>query len=151
MPPREPPGAPQDPANERRRRAVTRSQRIDPRKLEAARERRSNPTASEKLAWSIVRDRGLLGLKFRREQPLDGFSLDLFCAELHACIEIDGGVHDDPVQAEYDAERARVIERNAIRVLRIAADRVSRAALQALVRPLLEPNATGTNSESRGE
>jgi very-short-patch-repair endonuclease len=134
-----------------RRRALTRKQRIDPKKLEIARGRRKKPTPSEKLAWSIVRDRRLFGLKFRREQPLDGFWLDLYCTQLRACIEIDGGVHKEPAQAECDAERARVIERNEIRVLRIAADRVNREAIEALVRPLLEVERAQTSFGSVGE
>ena len=121
-----------------RRRPITRSQRVDPTKLEAARARRREPTPSEKLEWSIVRNRGLLGLKIRRDQPIDGFWLDLYCAALNACIEIDGGVHDDPAQAELDVERTRVIERRGILVLRIAAECVSREALEGLLRPMLE-------------
>ena len=149
MPPRDPSEPPDD--TRKRRRAITRSQPIDLGKLAAARERRKKPTPSERLAWSIVRDRRLFGLKFRRDQPLDGFGLDLYCAQLRVCIEIDGGVHDDPWQAEYDLERARVIERNGIRVLRIAAEHVSRETLEALVRPLLEIEIGRSISNERDE
>jgi very-short-patch-repair endonuclease len=71
--------------------------------------------------------------------------MDLYCAQLRTCVEIDGGAHDDPTQRDHDAERARALESIGIRVLRIPAERVSRDALDALLRPLL------TNSGSAGE
>ncbi len=41
----------------------------------------------------MVRDRRLDGLKFRRETPLAGLTVDFYCPELKLVIEVDGGVH----------------------------------------------------------
>lgn len=58
-----------------------------------ARRLRADPTSAEGVFWSMVRGRGLDGLKFRRETPLAGFVVDFYCPELRLVVELDGGVH----------------------------------------------------------
>ena len=53
---------------------------------------------AEKLAWVLLRDRRMLGLKFRRQVPIENFIVDFYCHELRLIIELDGGVHDQPSQ-----------------------------------------------------
>ena len=53
---------------------------------------------AEKLAWVLLRDRRMLGLKFRRQVPIENFIVDFYCHELRLIIELDGGVHDQPKQ-----------------------------------------------------
>lgn len=84
-----------------------------------------------------MRNRGLLGLKFRREVPFEGFVMDLYCASLRLCVEIDGDVHDSAAAIEYDAERTKTLELHGIRVVRLAARNVSYEALVRLIEPLL--------------
>ncbi len=84
-----------------------------------------------------MRCKGVLGLKFHREQLIDGLFVDLYCHALRACLEIDGGIHDDPEQAALDVERTAVLERRGIRVLRIRNEDVTRAGLERLLAPLL--------------
>lgn len=101
---------------------------------EASRAARRAPTAAEALAWSLVRDRRCLGVKFRREQVVEGFRVDLYCAELRLAIELDGGVHDDPEQRAYDAARTRVLGALGICVMRVRNEDVSRETLERCVR-----------------
>jgi very-short-patch-repair endonuclease len=54
---------------------------------------RANQTEVEKRLWSRLRDRGLLGLKFRRQVPLGDFVVDFVCADHPLVVEIDGGQH----------------------------------------------------------
>ncbi len=58
-----------------------------------ARRLRANQTDVEKRLWSRLRNRGLLGLKFRRQVPLGDFVADFVCADHALVVELDGGQH----------------------------------------------------------
>lgn len=98
-----------------------------------ARGMRKAPTPEEAFLWELVRDRRMLGLKFRRQHVLAGFILDFYCEALGASLEIDGGVHDDAVQRERDEDRTRVLERIGIHVVRIDNDALTRSRVQEIV------------------
>ncbi len=116
---------------------VTGNQVISPIKFEIARMFRRRQTASEARAWVILRNRGVLGLKFRRQQIIDGFIADFYCAELRIVLEIDGPVHrEDPIMA-YDTERSAHFERQGIQVIRIGNDRVNQAEFESILRDQL--------------
>ncbi|HEY4119923.1 MAG TPA: endonuclease domain-containing protein [Byssovorax sp.] len=95
------------------------SARIDGRKLELARRFRSAPTAAETQAWALLRNRGVLGLKFRRQQIIAGFIVDFYCASHRLALELDGTVHDAQAQAEHDAERNAALQRMRVRTVRL--------------------------------
>jgi very-short-patch-repair endonuclease len=111
---------------------------IDPTWKAAASVARGSPTPSEARAWEILRDRRCLGLKFRREQIVDGLRLDLYCASLRLGLEIDGGVHDEPDRRAYDLIRTQTLNALRIQVLRVRNEDVSRETFEALLRPLLD-------------
>jgi very-short-patch-repair endonuclease len=77
---------------------------------------RANCTNAEAALWSRLRDRQLEGIKFKRQQPLEGYIVDLVSFEKRIVIEVDGGQHnqDDGRDAMRDAELAA----NGFRVLR---------------------------------
>ena len=50
--------------------------------MAAARQLRRDATPAERHAWTLLRNRRLLGLKFRRQHVLRGFIVDFYCAEL---------------------------------------------------------------------
>jgi len=81
-----------------------------------ARKLRANCTNAEAALWSRLRDRQLEGIKFKRQQPLEGYIVDLVSFEKRIVIEVDGGQHnqDDGRDAMRDAELAA----NGFRVLR---------------------------------
>jgi very-short-patch-repair endonuclease len=54
---------------------------------------RANQTDVEKRLWARLRNRGLLGLKFRRQVPLGDFVADFVCADHALVVELDGGQH----------------------------------------------------------
>jgi len=116
--------------------------------VEHARDLRSHPAAAERTAWRLLRNRRMLGLKFRRQHPLKGLIVDFYCAEQRLVLEIDGGVHDRPAQAEYDRARTTWLEGHGLRVLRIRSRDVSRARLEQLLRHEL---ALRPPSPHRGE
>jgi len=83
-----------------------------------ARELRQEPTVSEKLLWTAIRNRKLNNLKFRRQHPIDKFIVDFYCNEKKLVIELDGGVHDIKRNKEYDDARTAMLAGLNICVLR---------------------------------
>ena len=73
------------------------------------------------MLWSRLKARGLEGLKFRRQQPMDPYVLDFFCPEKRLAIEVDGGSHGSDEQADFDERRDQWLAERGIRVIRIAA------------------------------
>ena len=92
--------------------------------VHAAREQRRKPTLAEKKLWEALRGRRLAGLKFRRQHPYGHFILDAFCVEHQLVVEVDGGIHADPVQSARDAERTKFLQAHGIRVLRFSNEEV---------------------------
>ena len=83
-----------------------------------ARVLRKNMTRAETILWEQLRRKTVEGLRFRRQHPVDRFILDFYCHPIRLAIEIDGAVHDNPDQSEYDEGRTAELERLGIQVLR---------------------------------
>jgi very-short-patch-repair endonuclease len=90
-----------------------------PEKLALAKLFRSNPTPEEARCWLWLRRRGIGGWHFRRQQVVEGFIVDFFCAKLRLVIELDGAFHDDPDAVEYDRYRDEVLVARRLKVERI--------------------------------
>jgi very-short-patch-repair endonuclease len=90
--------------------------RAKPETLETARILRRSMTESEILLWEKLRARQILGLRFRRQHPMDIFIVDFYCHEARLVIEIDGEIHSQ--QVEYDDGREADIEKYDIKVIR---------------------------------
>ena len=89
-----------------------------------ARELRKKPTSAEELLWQLLRDRQLLGLKFRRQHQFGDYVADFYCREAHLVIECDGSAHDGREQWHHDQNRNAYMISQGIRVLRFTNDRV---------------------------
>ena len=63
--------------------------------ISRARELRKQSTDAERLLWSRLRDRRLMGLKFKRQCPIGSYIVDFVCKERDLVIEIDGGHHQE--------------------------------------------------------
>jgi very-short-patch-repair endonuclease len=87
---------------------------------------RQKPTAAEGLLWKQLRTKNLNGLKFRRQHPIGRYIADLYCPEARLAIELNGSVHSQKDQKEYDRIRTETIESLNIRVLRIKNEEVIR-------------------------
>jgi very-short-patch-repair endonuclease len=86
--------------------------------LKRCRELRSSASNAEKRLWSCLRNRQLLGFKFRRQHPVGRFIVDFYCHEARLAIEIDGGQHAEEHQSAYDARRTELLQAKGIRVIR---------------------------------
>ena len=87
-----------------------------PGAIKRARELRRSETNVEQRLWHALRDRGLLGAKFRRQVPIDRFVVDFACVEHKLVIELDGSQH--AIQNEHDTFRDSVLGAKGFRVLR---------------------------------
>jgi very-short-patch-repair endonuclease len=85
---------------------------------------RREDTRAEKKVWVQLKDRRTLGLKFRRQVAIDRYIVDFYCHEIRVIVEIDGGVHDRPGQAEWDAKRNVRLQELGYIVLHITNDEV---------------------------
>ena len=83
-----------------------------------ARDLRKRMTETEELLWRELRNRAFLGLKFRRQQPIDGYIADFCCFEKRLVIEIDGEIHQQEGQILYDRERDNHLIQQGFHVLR---------------------------------
>ena len=106
------------------------------KKRDFARELRRRETPGERVAWRLLRNRGVLGLKFRRQHLVAGYIADFYCAELRLVLELDGGYHNTPEQQARDAKRTTVLENQGLRVVRLTT--LTRSSLTAAIRPFLE-------------
>ena len=101
---------------------------------------RLHPTPAERHAWTLLRDRKILGLKFRRQHVLHGFIVDFYCASERLVIELEGNVHATAVQRDYDDARVGFLIAAGYRVIRLSNKDVSRACLEAALRATLGTN-----------
>ena len=104
--------------------SIARNQRVSPVKVEQSRFLRAEQTAAEKEFREMVRNKKLHGLKFRRQQIIDGFIVDFYCDSIRLCVEIDGSVHETEEQRIYDKLRDEVIALRGLKILRISNDDV---------------------------
>ena len=81
---------------------------------ERARELRADMTDAERKLWQLLRKRQVAEFKFRRQVPIGNYIADFVCANAKLVLEVDGGQHGTPS----DAERDRWLVAQGYRVLR---------------------------------
>ncbi|NML10828.1 DUF559 domain-containing protein [Sphingobium sp. AR-3-1] len=79
-----------------------------------ARALRNNATEAERILWRAISARKISGIRFNRQVPIGQFICDFVARSIGLVIEVDGGQHND----EVDAERTRYIEAQGFRVIR---------------------------------
>ena len=90
-----------------------------PHLINLARALRKRQTRAELVLWWLVRSRQM-GVKFRRQHPMDPYVLDFYCHELRLAIEVDGGQHRSSAGRESDARRSAALKARGIQVLRFS-------------------------------
>ncbi len=91
--------------------------------LPLARKLRCQQTSTEEKLWQALRGRQLQGLKFRRQQLINGYVADFCCLDLKLTVEIDGKQHNE--RAEYDRLRTEEIARAGFSEIRFTNDEVN--------------------------
>ena len=80
--------------------------------------------------WEALRDRKLMGVKFRRQYAVGAFVLDFYAPLPRLIIELDGAQHAE--QQERDAERTACLNAHGGRVLRFTNVQVREAFSEVL-------------------
>lgn len=70
------------------------------------------------MLWSVISDKKLKGLKFRRQFPIGRYIIDFYNHANRLAIEIDGSIHN--LTKEYDCNRDAYLHANGCKVLRFA-------------------------------
>jgi very-short-patch-repair endonuclease len=109
--------------------------RIHPTIRKFARELRQAQTPVESKLWRHLRNRKLK-YKFRRQHPIELFIIDFYCAA-KLLIEVDGALHFDKTQMEYDQARTEYLENLGYKVIRFTNDDV-RYNIHTVVAKILE-------------
>lgn len=89
--------------------------------LAHARRMRREPTEAEARLWRHLRAHRFAGFKFKRQQPIDHYIVDLICLSKRLVIEVDGSQH---VELRDDDARTAYLERQGFRVIRFWNDDV---------------------------
>jgi very-short-patch-repair endonuclease len=76
-------------------------------------------TPAERVLWDALKERQLVGLKFRAQHPVGPFILDFYCPQHRLVVEVDGPIHDDPDQSAYDTYRTAQLQAFGLTVLRL--------------------------------
>src|SRR2546425_9383867 len=95
-----------------------------------ARQLRRQSTPAERHAWTLLRNRGVLGLKFRRQHVLHGFIVDFCCLAERVVLELEGNVHNSKARQDSDRARADFLTAAGYRVIRLRNREVSRERLE---------------------
>jgi very-short-patch-repair endonuclease len=83
-----------------------------------ARELRNNQTEAEKLLWSRLRGKQILGVTFNRQKPIGRYIVGFYSFAAKLVIELDGSQHFEPDALAYDFERTKFLESQGLKVIR---------------------------------
>jgi very-short-patch-repair endonuclease len=82
------------------------------------RQMRHEPTPAENHLWQHLRNKQLLGYRFRRQHSIDRFIVDFYCAKARLIVEVDGAIHQ--YTQKEDVIRQEFLETQGFKVLRFS-------------------------------
>lgn len=82
--------------------------------LSFARRLRKDQTYVENILWQRLRSKQILGVKFRRQEPIGRYIVDFVNLENKLIVELDGGQHTQ----EIDRQRTEWLEYQGYRIMR---------------------------------
>ena len=82
-----------------------------------ARELRNNMTPWERKLWYEFLS--YYPVRFQRQKAIGNYIVDFYCAKARLAIELDGGGHCEPEQAQADARRTAELENMGLSVIRV--------------------------------
>lgn len=81
---------------------------------------RHNAPTSERILWAHLRNRNILGYKFRRQYSIGPYIADFYCHQARLVIEIDGQSHETLEGRRHDAKRDDYMRYFNLRVIRFS-------------------------------
>ena len=128
--------------------------KYDRANISRAKELRKNMTPWERKLWyEFLRT---YPVRFQRQKAIGHYIVDFFCAKAGIALELDGGGHYTPEQAQKDELRTRILERSGVQVVRICNTDIDRhfrevcEMIDELVRNSLPQSASLTAPSQRG-
>jgi very-short-patch-repair endonuclease len=85
--------------------------------FEKAKELRVRETEAELILWSKLCKKQL-GVKFRRQHPIDEYIVDFYCHAHRLVVEVDGEIHNSKENQEYDKLRTERLNEFKVEVIR---------------------------------
>lgn len=79
---------------------------------------RKRMTDSERVLWSRVRGKQLLGVQFYRQKPIGDYIVDFFAPKAKLVVEVDGSQHMQGDHATKDKRRDAYLSSLGLQVLR---------------------------------
>ena len=89
-----------------------------------ARQLRKEQTRAEALLWQLLRNRQMMGFKFRRQHQFGDYVADFYCHEAQLVVECDGAVHEGNERWQHDQARDAYLTEHGLRVLRFTNEQV---------------------------
>ena len=83
-----------------------------------ARKLRADMTDAERLLWSRLRGKQVLGVQFYRQKPIGPYIVDFHAPTAKLVVELDGSQHFDEAGQVSDRRRDAYLETLGLRVLR---------------------------------
>jgi very-short-patch-repair endonuclease len=93
--------------------------------FDIAKQFRDNMTKTEKILWSKLSKKQILGLRFKAQHPISHYIADFYCHKLKLVIEVDGGIHKTKDQKAYDINRSSDLEDLGLKVIRFTNEEIS--------------------------
>ena len=79
---------------------------------------RNHATSAEATLWTMLKNKQVGGLKFRRQNSIGKFVTDFYCPVLQLAVELDGEPHATPAGIEKDIKRDGYLNDHGITVFR---------------------------------
>jgi very-short-patch-repair endonuclease len=103
-------------------RNIASGQRIHESKYLESKIFRRNMTPAENRLWVRLRKNQLDGFHFRRQQIIAGFIVDFYCHEASLIVEVDGPVHKQNKEADF--QRETILREIGFRIIRFGNEEV---------------------------
>ena len=66
-------------------------------------------TNAERMLWSKLRRKQVLGIQFYRQKPIGNYIVDFYAPSAKLVVEVDGSQHLEPDHVEQDRRRDRYL------------------------------------------
>jgi imidazole glycerol-phosphate synthase subunit HisF len=101
-----------------------------------ARKLRDEPTSSEIIFWSLLKQH-FSNFRFKRQHPISQYIADFYCHKLNLVIEIDGSIHDTEEVKNNDKLREEFLETLNLIIVGFTSDEVCKNG-ESVVKKLKE-------------
>ena len=91
--------------------------------MKKAHQLRKEMTDAEMILWQRLRGNAM-GSRFRRQHAIRNYIVDFYCHTHKLIVEVDGGIHLEKENIEYDNARTELMEEYGLKVIRFSNEEV---------------------------